>query len=396
LDESHIFARYDRQLRLEGWDQYRILTAKVVVAGVGALGCEVAKNLALMGVGKIFLVDNDHVELSNLSRQMLYVDDDIGRPKAVVAQERLIRMNPAIKVEAIESDIRKVEREVFEEADVILSCVDNWPTRRWINSMAVELDKPLVDVATDGYLGNVQTVIPRKTACIECHGEALIPSEVQAAECSLRKRIPENLVDDLKHKGIEISLKEAEKLFQFNIKTVYDIKFVPQSVLESLDAEAFEVVSRLRNLLNPKMPALVTVSATVAGIGSFEAVRVLHGGSLGKPFSGLLVYDGLYGRVSKVKLERLETCHVCGFSDEEPAELDVEDGMTVADLREKISNMFMFPDPVIQYGTRLLDDRSTLNELRVKDGDILFIHTSRRYTPLTLRVRFSEACDKGS
>ena len=81
--------RYDRQLRLDGWRQERLQNARIAIIGVGALGCEVAKNLTLMGVGELLLVDSDYIELSNLSRQMLFTDSDIGAPKSITAKARL-------------------------------------------------------------------------------------------------------------------------------------------------------------------------------------------------------------------------------------------------------------------------------------------------------------------
>jgi molybdopterin/thiamine biosynthesis adenylyltransferase len=226
LGEKPALERYDRQLRLEGWDQYRLMSSRVLVAGVGALGCEIAKNLALMGVGELILVDYDVVELSNLSRQMLYDDHDVGKPKAAVAEEKIRRINPHVSVAGLQRDIRQLPQEVFANADVLVSCVDNWPTRRWFNSVAVLHNRLLVDVAVDGYYGNVQVIVPRKTACIECHGDTLIPTDVQAAECSLRRRKPEDLVKELSEKAIDISLEIAEEFFKHNIKTVYDVKYV--------------------------------------------------------------------------------------------------------------------------------------------------------------------------
>ncbi|MCS6784486.1 MAG: ThiF family adenylyltransferase, partial [Candidatus Caldarchaeum sp.] len=101
MDKAELMTRYDRQMRLEGWNQQKLSVAKVLVAGIGALGCEVAKNLALMGVGELLLVDNDVVELSNLSRQMLYNDSDISQAKALVAEKRIAEMNPLVKVRGI-------------------------------------------------------------------------------------------------------------------------------------------------------------------------------------------------------------------------------------------------------------------------------------------------------
>ncbi|MEM2237542.1 MAG: ThiF family adenylyltransferase [Candidatus Caldarchaeum sp.] len=394
MGESPTLARYDRQLRLDGWDQYKLMSAKVVIAGVGALGCEAAKNLALMGVGELLLVDNDVVELSNLSRQMLYMDEDVGKPKALVAEDRVKKMNPSINVVGLQMDVRQIPEEVFAKADVLVSCVDNWPTRRWINSMAVEVGKPLVDIATDAYYGNVQVVVPGKTACIECHAEALIPTEVQAAECSLRRRKPEDLIAELYEKGISLDRQEAEELFRHNIKTLYDIKYAPQRLVDSLDENVRSLVLRLRGLLNPKMPALQSVSATIAGLGVFETVRILHKGLLGKPFSGLFMYDGLRGRLTKVQLDRNMLCHVCSVDEEQPIELEISNKEKVADIRERIANKFMFPDARIQFGAKLLDDSAEVREIGLTDRDILYVHSTRRATPLALRVKILEDSDQ--
>ncbi|MEM1943411.1 MAG: ThiF family adenylyltransferase [Candidatus Caldarchaeum sp.] len=396
MDAGSALARYDRQLMLEGWDQRRLASARVLVAGVGALGCEAAKNLALMGVGELLLVDNDVVELSNLSRQMLYVDEDIGKPKAELAEQRVRRMNPLVHVVGMHKDVRNIGEDVFSEFDVLVSCVDNWPTRRWINSMAVELGKPLVDLATDGYYGNVQTIIPRQTACIECHAEALIPLEVQAAECSLRRRKPEDLVSELRDRGIAVGLDEAAELFNHNIKTLYDIKYAPQKVVDGLSPELKNLVNRLRSLLNPKIPAVLSISATVAGLGVFEVVRVLHDGSLGRSLSGLLVYDGLNGRVSRVRLARNELCHVCGSDSDKPVEMTAHPHERVVDFLERISSKFMFPDVQLQHGTRLINESETLIGSGLKDGDVVFVHTSRRAAPLSVRVRLVEDSGQGS
>ncbi|MEM2515308.1 MAG: hypothetical protein QW419_02055, partial [Candidatus Caldarchaeum sp.] len=228
------------------------------------------------------------------------------------------------------------------------------------------------------------------TACIECHAEALIPTEVQAAECSLRRRKPEDLMAELSERGISMERQEAEQLFNHNIKTVYDIKYAPQKLLDALDENVRNLVLRVRGLLNPKMPALQSVSATIAGLGVFETVRLLHRGSLGKPSSGLLVYDGLRGRLTKVRLDRNDSCHVCGVDEEKPVELEVAGNDTVADLREIIANKFMFPDAQIQHGTRLLDDAAEVKGLGIKSQDILYVHSTRRASPLPVRVKIVE------
>ena len=385
-----VFERYDRQLRIEGWAQEKLMNARVVIVGVGATGCEVAKNLALMGVGNLVLIDNDVVELSNLSRQMLFTDDDIGKPKAIVAAEKLKKMNPWINVETYFEDVRSVPHDVFNKSNVIVSCLDNWPARRWLNSLAVELDKPLVDLSMEGFYANLQIVIPGKTACLECHGDELIPKEVQAAECTLRRRKPEDLVKDLKENGVEISLKTAEKLFQLNIKTIYDLKYLQAGVLEKMDNKTRKTVEKIQEKLKPKMPALQSVAALIAGIASTEIVKLLHEGKLGEIMTDFLVYDGLSGRFTTVKLERRTDCFVCGdIVRQKAVDFPVNPEETVLDLKKRIAEQFKIPDPELLYKTWRLTDGQKLADLQVKNGDIIYVDTSRRFTPLPLKLVLS-------
>ncbi len=387
IEEGRNLERYDRQLRIEGWNQENLTKARVVIAGVGATGCEVSKNLALMGVGKLVLVDNDVVELSNLSRQMLFLEDDIGRPKAIVAADRLKKMNPLINIEAYFEDVRNLDVTVFEEADVLISCLDNWPVRRWMNSLAIELNKPLVDLAMEGFYANLQVVIPKRTACLECHGEDLIPQEAQLAECTLRRRRPEDLVQDLKNAGIEISTKVAEKLFEHDIKTIYDLKYAQEGVLIKLDKKTLKVVKEIRERLRPKLPALQSVAAMISGLASTEIVKILHRDDLGELVKGLFVYDGLAGQFTVVELERNPECFVCGDFVEEELTITIKPSESILELKKRVAEIFRIPDPEILYREWRLPDDKKISETGIRENDTIYITTSRRFMPLQLRIQ---------
>lgn len=374
-------------MRIEGWRQDKISGSTVMIVGVGAIGCEVAKNLALIGVGKLIIVDNDVVEISNLSRQMLFTDEDIGRPKTISAREKLVKMNPLIDIEQYCKDVRELSENIFRSVDVVCSCLDNWPARRWINSICVELDKPLVDVAMEGLYANLQVVLPGRTACLECHGENLIPREVQLAECTLRKRKPEDLKIDLEKQKIYLSLDLIEKLFSAGIKTIFDLKYSQSQILEKLDEEARIKLKGVQELLKPKMPALQSIAATVSGLASTEVVKIIHGEEFGKIFKGLIVYDGYSSRFTRVRLERRKECFVCGdYVKMEGVEMNVSLDDKVIDLKKKIAENFGFPDPEILYKKWKLEDEQTLREIGLRDGDIAYVETSRRFTPLPLKL----------
>ena len=117
---------YARQQLIDGWDQEIVSKGCVMIVGVGALGCEIAKDFALMGIGKIVLVDLDTIETSNLSRQMLFKPGDEGRPKAEVAAERLKDMNPFLKIDFYFEKLQKLAMSVYEECDVVIAALDNF------------------------------------------------------------------------------------------------------------------------------------------------------------------------------------------------------------------------------------------------------------------------------
>jgi molybdopterin/thiamine biosynthesis adenylyltransferase len=161
-NNEHIFkARmFARQQLIDGWDQEIMDKGCIMIVGVGALGCEIAKDFALMGIKKLILIDLDTVETSNLSRQMLFKPGDEGRPKAEVAAERLKEMNPYVQVEFYFEKLQKLPMVVFEEADVIIAALDNFNARLDLNKICLRLKKPMVEGGTVGFEGHVQIVIP--------------------------------------------------------------------------------------------------------------------------------------------------------------------------------------------------------------------------------------------
>ena len=117
--------RYARQSALV--DQERLKGSKVLIAGVGGLGNFVATELVLAGIGKITLVDPDVVEIHNLNRQFLFTEEDVGKPKAEIAAERLSRMNPEIKIEGIVGKWQDLD---VNEYDLVFDCLDLWREKR--------------------------------------------------------------------------------------------------------------------------------------------------------------------------------------------------------------------------------------------------------------------------
>jgi len=173
--------RYDRQIMIadigeEG--QEKLKRARVFIAGTGGLGSPAAIYLTAAGVGKICVVDHDRVELSNLNRQVLHWEKDIGKKKVSSAREKLTKINQEVKVDAIEETI--TEANVFHLIagfDIIVDAMDNLPTRYLLNKAAIEKNIPFFHGAVYGFEGRVMTIIPGKTACLRCVYRGDIPKE---------------------------------------------------------------------------------------------------------------------------------------------------------------------------------------------------------------------------
>lgn len=161
--------RYSRLRLISWWDQSKLRAARVMVVGAGALGNEVLKNLALLGVGSIFVVDFDTIEDSNLSRSVLFRAADNGREKAAVAAERTMELNPDVRVEALTGDIMlDVGLGRFADSDVVIGCLDNREARLWVNRSCWKVSRPWVDGGIQEISGVVKVFVPPDSACYEC------------------------------------------------------------------------------------------------------------------------------------------------------------------------------------------------------------------------------------
>jgi molybdopterin/thiamine biosynthesis adenylyltransferase len=173
--------RYDRQIMIRGFGeegQEKLKQAKVVIAGGGGLGSPSSIYLAAAGVGTIRIIDHDKVELSNLNRQVLHWDRDLGRNKVDSAAEKLEQLNRGVKIEAIEETINEANfSKLTAGCDVIVDAMDNLPTRYLLNKAAVEHRIPFIHGAVYGLEGRAMTIIPGETACLRCVYRGLIPQE---------------------------------------------------------------------------------------------------------------------------------------------------------------------------------------------------------------------------
>jgi adenylyltransferase/sulfurtransferase len=253
-DETLIVDDDDRYAGLRlipWWDQTRLRGARVLVVGAGALGNEVLKNLALVGVGEIFVIDFDRVESANLTRSVLFRSTDRGRPKVEVAAEALRDMNPDVRVTAIEGNVlTDVGLGLFRDMNVVIGCLDNREARLWVNRSCWKVTTPWIDGGIQEINGVVKVFVPPDSACYEC-----AMSENDYRLINLRYSCP---------------------------------------------------LLRREDLLAGKVPTAPTIASVIGGLQVQEALKLIHGMPAGP--GEALVYNGVASQSYRTQYQRREDC----------------------------------------------------------------------------------------
>ena len=179
--------RYSRQIMLEeiGYQgQLKLQNAKVCVVGVGGLGNPITTRLVAMGIGKLRIVDRDVIELSNLHRQTLFDESDVGQVKVEVAAKKLQKLSSDIVIEALPISVNDYTAlDVVEGCDVVIDALDSVNARYSLNKACVKNNIPFVTGAAVGVSGHVFTIVPKKSACYYCMFPAL--DEDSMPTCSI-------------------------------------------------------------------------------------------------------------------------------------------------------------------------------------------------------------------
>ena len=173
--------RYNRQIMIGGFGeegQEKLKRARVFIAGAGGLSAPVSTYLAVAGVGVIRIVDHERVELSNLNRQILHWERDIGRRKVDSATEKLKQLNQGVAIEAVEEMITEANiSQLVAGFDLIVDAMDNLETRYLLNKGALDQNIPFFHGAIYGFEGRAMTIIPGETACLRCVYRGVVTKE---------------------------------------------------------------------------------------------------------------------------------------------------------------------------------------------------------------------------
>jgi molybdopterin/thiamine biosynthesis adenylyltransferase/DNA-binding transcriptional regulator YhcF (GntR family) len=204
------------------WEREKVQNARVLVVGAGALGNDVIKNLALMGIGYIYIIDFDTIEAANLSRSVLFRETDNQRSKAEVAAARAKSLNSRVHVQYLNGDVTsQLGLGVIRRMDVVIGCLDNREARLAVNRFCYWMNKPWVDGAIQELLGLARVFVPGQGACYEC-----TLTEQALRDLSLRYSCP--------------------------------------------------LLAR-QNVLLGKVPTTPTIASIIGGIQSQEALKLIHG-----------------------------------------------------------------------------------------------------------------------
>lgn len=305
---------YDRQFRLEGWSQKLVKNSRVLIAGVGGLGCEIAKNLAMLGVGHIDLVDLDIIEHSNLNRQILFTGAKIGEAKAVVAARKLRDINPNIIVKGYHTSLERLNPTIYKNADVIIGGLDSMNARLNLNAQCIRFKKPLVDGGVSGYHGHVYTIFPYQNACYECN-PLPVGEDDEMAACTVvgipRKRI------HCVFKG-DMAFKEKFERDP-NPKNIKDIKFIQKVANDLVNKHNFlpeYTEDDIVKIIDRHDPGIITINAVISALQSHEAIKILHWrkkhNALGEPIQSYIIFNGITMKFYHIEKQRNPECSQCG------------------------------------------------------------------------------------
>ena len=140
----------------------------ILVIGAGGIGCELIKNLALLKIGSMTVVDLDTIDVSNLNRQFLFRREHVGKPKAEIAAMAAQKLNRNMTVNFLCDNVKNFDHSFISQFDLVMSALDNIDARRYLNRICLTANKPLVEAGSTGYIGQSRVILKDKSECYEC------------------------------------------------------------------------------------------------------------------------------------------------------------------------------------------------------------------------------------
>lgn len=365
---------------------------KILVIGAGGLGCELLKNLALSGFKDIHVIDMDTIDISNLNRQFLFRQTDVGSFKAEVAARFVERRVKGVKITPHNCKIQDFDEDFYMQFQLVVCGLDSIEARRWINAMLVNMVdeevedsyKPLIDGGTEGFKGQARVILPTVTSCIECQLDMHAP-RAAVPLCTLASipRQPEHCIE-----WAHVIAWDQEKPFPTLDKD--DPEHITWLYQKSLHrAREFNIpgvtYSLTQGVVKNIIPAIAATNSVIAAACCNEALKIASNCApfLGYPDNNYMMYSGndsIY--TYTFRHERKDDCPVCGtlarpLPDIDPAWTlrDLVDSFAARpeaqlkkpSVRAEGKTLYMQSPPSLEAQTRPNLDK-TLVELGLVDG----------------------------
>ncbi|KAL4762547.1 NEDD8-activating protein UBA3 [Aspergillus foveolatus] len=292
--------------------------SKILVIGAGGLGCEILKNLALSGFKDIHVIDMDTIDISNLNRQFLFRQSDIGKPKAEVAAAFVERRVKGVKITPFVGKIQDKDEDYYMQFKIIVCGLDSIEARRWINSTLVgmvDMDnpeslKPLIDGGTEGFKGQARVILPTLTSCIECQLDMHAPRPaVPLCTIATIPRQPQHCIEW----AHQIAWQDKRKDDTFDSDDMEHIGWVYNAALER--AKEFNIsgvtFQMTQGVVKNIIPAIASTNAVIAAATTSEALKIAT--SCNPFLENYMMYAGEEGVYTYTfEAEKKPDCPVCG------------------------------------------------------------------------------------
>ena len=320
-----------------------IETSRVLVIGAGGLGCEILKNLALSGFRNIDVIDMDTIDVSNLNRQFLFREKDVGKAKATVAAEFVMKRVPTCKITPYVGKIQDKDEDYYMQFNIVICGLDSIEARRWINSTLVGMVdmenpdslKPLIDGGTEGFKGQSRVIFPTMTSCIECQLDMHAPrAAVPLCTLATIPRQPQHCIEW----AHIIKWEEERKDDVLDNDDPEHITWLYQKALSRAKEFGIEGVtySMTQGVVKNIIPAIASTNAIIAASSCNEAFKIVTSSA---PFLGIGNNYMLYTGDSSVytytfEHQKKDDCPVCGNL---PKDLQVSAKSTLGELVESFA-----------------------------------------------------------
>ncbi|MCJ1291320.1 hypothetical protein MMC34_002863 [Xylographa carneopallida] len=293
-------------------------SSKVLVIGAGGLGCEILKNLALSGFKDIHVIDMDTIDVSNLNRQFLFRETDVGKSKAEVAATFVEKRVKGVKISPFNGKIQDKDEDYYMQFKFVICGLDSIEARRWINATLVDMVdpenleslKPLIDGGTEGFKGQSRVVLPTLTSCIECQLDMHAPrAAVPLCTLATIPRQPQHCIEW----AHIIAWEEHRKEDMLDTDDPEHITWLYQKALAR--AQEYNIpgvtYSLTQGVVKNIIPAIASTNAIVAASCCNEAFKIAT--SCNPYLDNYMMYSGDEGIYTYTFThDKKDDCPVCG------------------------------------------------------------------------------------